>query len=174
MTVPNSSSIPVIPFRRVNPSEGVMASPQERLTQAASEVAQGIDSSNLVALRGLLLLAFAVGVAGVGSDAVNATSSGRAAHQLLLFLLGCGLGLAVWAVATRRAAALRLFQVLMALLIVSGCSGLVLQWSAQHTAATLLTPATFVQLGALGWLYAYRHPGLRGARSEHRTPLTSL
>lgn len=99
---------------------------------------------------------------------------------LLVVVLGAGL-----AVALKRAPrAVRFFQVIMALCVVTGAIGVYLHyrgnvefelerdgslqglrlfWEAIRGATPSLAPGALSQLGLLGLAYTYRHPALRGS-----------
>lgn len=98
-----------------------------------------------------------------------------------LALLGASVLLLVWHALSHGSTALRAFQGLMLLFIVSGIIGLILHykgnvefelemqpgaaglalvWEALKGATPALAPGTMIQFGLLGWVYTYRHPRL--------------
>lgn len=146
------------------------------------------ETATTVVLRGLLLLLFAVGVAGAFSDLLLIGHVDGRAQQIPVVLLGAGLGVCAWLVISAWPAVLRVFQGLMLTFIVVGLlglwlhyrgnieferelapdlAGLELFWAAVRGAAPpSLAPASLIHLGLLGLAYTYRHPALTSCPSE--------
>jgi hypothetical protein len=134
-------------------------------------------------IRRLLLALLAFGLVGTTVDLVLLEHYEDSWQLVPLFLLAVSLVAIVAYLATRSAGSVRLIQLMMVLLIVSGLIGFGLhyggnleiqmdmdptlsQWElfkkVMHAKAPpALAPASMAQLGLLGLVYTYRHPALR-------------
>ena len=138
------------------------------------------DSSTLAGLRWLLLGLLTVGMAGTALDLVLLNHYEDAWQLPPLALMGVGF-IAVAATAARPgAASLAALQGTMILFIVAGFAGLLLHYNGNREfqreidptlagwplfvkvvtakAPPALAPASMIQLGLLGLLFAYKHP----------------
>ena len=138
------------------------------------------DSSTLAGLRWLLLALLTVGMAGTALDLVLLNHYEDAWQLPPLALMGVGF-IAVAAMAARPgAASLAALQATMILFIVAGLAGLLLHYNGNREfqreidptlagwplfvkvvtakAPPALAPASMIQLGLLGLLFAYKHP----------------
>jgi hypothetical protein len=133
-------------------------------------------------LRAGLLWLFVAGALGTGTELLLVDHTEDVWQRIPLLLLAASLIALGWRAAGRKAASLRVFRLLMGLFVVGGCIGLVLHFRANveferethpaltgmrfflaaihGTAPPTLAPAGLCGLGALGWLYTLRHPGL--------------
>lgn len=136
-------------------------------------------------LRRAVLAVFGLGGVGLGAELLLLGHFEDWRQQLPLVLLGVGLALALALALTQSRPLLLLFRGVNALLLVAGVVGLYyhisaniefeiemypslagfeLLWNAIQGALPALAPGALAQLGFLGALYTYRHPGLeRGA-----------
>lgn len=107
-----------------------------------------------------------------------------------LAVLGAGCAALLWALVSRRAAAVRTFQVLMLVVFASALAGLWLHgvanlefereispdlagwalfWKSLHgTAPPSLAPGAMAVIGLLGLVWAYHHPALHDAASPNK------
>jgi hypothetical protein len=134
-------------------------------------------------IRRLLLALLAFGLVGTTVDLVLLEHYEDSWQLVPLFLLAVSLVAIVAYLATRSAGSVRLIQLMMVLLIVSGLIGFGLHYGGNleiqmdmdptlsrwelfkkvmHAKAPpALAPASMAQLGLLGLVYTYRHPALR-------------
>jgi hypothetical protein len=131
-------------------------------------------------LRTLLLGLVLFGAAGLGAELVLLEHWGAAAQRLPLLLLLLTGGTALAALVRPGPLVLRAFRWVMALAVVSGVVGAGLHlrsnlqlelelspdrpmgrivWSALRGGTPTLAPGAMIQLGLLGLLAVYRHPG---------------
>lgn len=137
------------------------------------------------AIRRMLLVLVLLGGAGLTAELVLLEHTEDAWQWAPFVVLGGAL-LAGAALATRPTrATVRLFQALMALLVLTGLLGIYLHyrgneafelemdeaargldllWRALRGATPALAPGALVQLGLLGLILSYRHPALGSAR----------
>lgn len=129
--------------------------------------------------RTALLAVFLFGVVGVLGELVLLEHTEDVWQWTPLLLLGAGPLVLFWHGVTRGPAALRTFQALMILFVVSGIVGLLLHykgnvefelemhpgatgwglvWEALKGATPALAPGTMIQFGLLGLVYTYKHP----------------
>lgn len=137
------------------------------------------DSETLHTVRVGVLALFVAGAVGTGLELllVDHTEDFRQRIPLALIALG-------WRAVVPKRSSLRLFRALMLLFIAGGFLGLVLHYRAnveferevspalsgarfflkaiRGAAPPSLAPAGMCGLGALGWLYTFRHPALGG------------
>jgi len=133
-------------------------------------------------LLGLVVL----GLTGTGVELLLFKHYEDAWQWTPLVLIGATYGVIGWHLVRRSAAALRVFQALMVLLVVAGALGAVLHYQgnvefqlevdptlrgwplfvkAIHAKAPpALAPGSMSQLGLLGLVYAFRHPWLTRTR----------
>lgn len=130
-------------------------------------------------LRAALLAVFLFGVVGVLGELVLLEHTEDVWQWTPLVLLGAGPFVLAWHGMSRGPAALRTFQALMILFVVSGIAGLLLHykgnvefelemhpgatgwglvWEALKGATPALAPGTMIQFGLLGLVYTYKHP----------------
>lgn len=134
------------------------------------------------AVRRLLLALFLIGSAGMVLELVFLEHTESLWQWLPLIVLGAGIlsGLAV--IASPRRATIEPFRVLMAAFLIVGLlgvflhyqgnvefalerdpslRGLPLVWKVLRGATPALAPGTLAELGLLGLVFCWRHPGLR-------------
>jgi hypothetical protein len=139
-------------------------------------------------IRGWLLLILALEIAGVGAELLLIGHVADPWQWLPIILMAAALLVIAWAAFDQRAAVVRALQVLMALFIVSGfigtfqhysakrafqlevnppLQGVALFWEAlKSVSPPALAPGVMIQMGLLGFAYAYRHPALRKRDDE--------
>jgi hypothetical protein len=141
-------------------------------------------------VRAALAALFAFGCLGTGAELWLLEHNEQALQWVPLVLLGAGLATLAGALAARARVAVRAFQGVMLLFFVAGLAGTVLHhrvnldfaremdpearglalfFAAIHGATPALAPGTMIMLGAIGLLYAYRHPAL-GSPAGGPTP----
>lgn len=137
--------------------------------------------ATLTVVRAVLLGIFLFGVIGTEVDLLLLGHTDGAWQWLPIVMLGASLLVLAWYGAARSAAALRVFQGMMLLFIVSGVvgtllhyrgnvefelelhpslGGLALFWDAVRGATPALAPGTMIQLGLIGLAYTFRHSAL--------------
>jgi hypothetical protein len=140
----------------------------------------------------MLLAIFLLGTLGAGVELLLLGHTESIWQWLPLLLIMISLVALIFHAAARRAASVRVFQVIMLLFILSGfagfwqhyqakvefklemnpeLSGINLFWETITGAAVppVLAPGMMIQMGLLGLAYTYRHPALINStkRSEH-------
>ena len=137
-------------------------------------------------VRQLMLALLVLGLAGIGTELVLMAHYEDSWQLTPLVLIAAALVVIGWHLIDGNPAALRALQITMTLCIIAGMIGVILhyqgnlefqlemdpsqsQWSlfkkAMHAKVPpALAPGVMAQLGLLGLLYTFRHPGLR--RSE--------
>jgi hypothetical protein len=141
------------------------------------------DSRTLARIRGALLFIVGLGTIGMTTELylINHVEDSK---QLIPVILGAGgIATALWTAVRRSVPALRALQLVMLMYVAAGIIGIVLHFQAnaefqremdpaiggmdlfwkvvEATAPPALSPGLMVQLGLLGLVYTYRHPGLR-------------
>jgi hypothetical protein len=157
------------------------------MARSAIEAAPAATLGNV---RRFVLLLFLVGVVGTTADLLL-TGHVEDAWQLApLILFAVSVIVIAWHAITGSRTSLRVHQATMALFIISGfvgtflhlraniefevemypgLAGLELYWKAiQGASPPSLAPGAMIALGALGLIYAYRHPSL-GSSSADRS-----
>jgi|SRR5688572_14278653 len=131
-------------------------------------------------MRGLVLVAFLVGVLGTAAELLLVGHTEGFWQWLPLLLMGISLVALALCLATRSVFGLRTFQTLMILFLGSGLVGLFLHYDGKvefkresdpsltgwplfrdamkSAVPPALAPAAMIQFGILGLAYAYRHP----------------
>lgn len=140
--------------------------------------------------RRLLLGIFLIGIVGISAELLLLDHNEDFLQQIPLYLAGlAGMSLAAMRLAPS-AATVRLFQLVMALLIVSGAVGAVLhlqgnmefqiemdpslhglallQKAIRAKAPPALAPGAMVQLGLIGLAYTFRHPAVVASGTRPR------
>ena len=140
-----------------------------------------------VVLRTMLLAVFLLGALGTAIELVLLEHYSELAQLVPLGAILAGLVvLAMWFLSQARAV-LRVFQVSMLVFVVAGLVGIWLHyesnlefelemdpsaegwpliWASLSGAMPALAPGTMVQLGLVGLLYTYGHPGLAAPASQ--------
>lgn len=137
-------------------------------------------------MRRMLLAIFVLGLAGTGAELILLQHYEDTWQLAPLALMAAAAGALAWHGISRRPAAIRAFQGVMALFVASGCLGMWFHYRANAEferemdpslggaalfreslggATPALAPGTMIQLGLIGLVYAYRHPRL--AAAEH-------
>ena len=132
----------------------------------------------------MLLALVVLGAAGLLVELALLEHFDSVTQWIPLALLGVVLGASVGVTMKRVPRAVRFFQVVMALCVVTGAIGVYLHyrgnvefelerdgslhglrlfWEAIRGATPSLAPGALSQLGLIGLAYTYRHPALRGA-----------
>ena len=132
-------------------------------------------------VRGILLVALVLGLAGLGLELLLLEHFEDWRQVIPLALIGCALVVLAWHAIDRRAAPVRVLQVLMAVFVAAGAVGLTLHYQGNvefelemHPsrsgfelfresimgATPALAPGTMIQLALIGLAYAYGHPRL--------------
>lgn len=140
-----------------------------------------------VTLRQGLLLIFVLGSIGLGAELLLLGHFQEWRQQVPLALLGLGLILLVTHLVYKRRIVLRLFRLTMLAFVLGGIMGVWIHFDANldfelemysklggwdlvsraaHGALPVLAPGALVQLGLIGLLYTYRHPGLDARQRE--------
>ena len=140
------------------------------------------SSSTLGLLRFLLLLLLVAAIVGTAVELVLLEHTEEWQQLIPFALFGLALGVIGWHVVDRRARSLHALQATMILFIIAGgigtvlhlkgnmefametypeLSGLTLFREALIGATPSLAPGTMALFGAIGLLYAFRHPALR-------------
>ena len=135
-------------------------------------------------VRRLLLALVVLGAAGLLIELALLEHFDSAAQWIPLALLVVVIGAAFAVAAHRVPRAVRFFQVVMSICVLTGAVGIYLHyrgnvefelerdgslrglrlfWEAIRGATPSLAPGALSQLGLLGLAYTYRHPALRGA-----------
>jgi hypothetical protein len=139
-------------------------------------------------LRLLLLAIFLLGSTGSIVELLLLAHDEDATQLIPLALLGMGVAVGTWNLATPGRTSVRALQVLMLLFIVGGLLGIYLHYSAnvefqlemdptlagsallwkvlQAKAPPALSPGLMVQLACIGLAYSYTHPALTRARGD--------
>lgn len=153
-----------------------------------------IDHETLHTLRVGVLGLFVAGVIGTGIDLLLVGHFEDFRQWIPLVLIATSLIALGWRTLTPGRSSLRFFRFLMLLFIASGFVGLVLHYRAnveferevspaltgarfflkaiRGAAPPSLAPAGMCGLGALGWLYTFRHPALGRASQTSATQAT--
>lgn len=139
------------------------------------------DASPVRVLRTATLAVFGFGVLGLLGELFLLEHTEDIWQGAPLILLALSPVLLVWNALTTGPVALRTFQLLMLLFVVSGIVGVILHyrgnvefelemqpgtgglpliWEALKGATPSLAPGTMIQFGLLGLVYTYRHPRL--------------
>ncbi len=141
-------------------------------------------------LRAALLGLFVLGTVGVGLELLLIEHFESTWQLVPLILMGTSLLAVLYLLIFRNSTALRVFQTVMGLFVMSGLvglwlhyqgnaefevemypslTGLELFWEAIRGATPVLGPGTMVELGLLGLAYTYRHPIAVGTRTHAST-----
>jgi len=150
-----------------------------------------IDRETLHTLRVGVLGVFVAGALGTAVELLLVDHFEDFRQWIPLVLITASLAALGWRALAHGRPSLRLFRALMLLFIASGFVGILLHYRAnveferevspalsgarfflkaiRGTAPPSLAPAGMCGLGALGWLYTFRHPALGHA---HRIPAT--
>lgn len=146
----------------------------------------GSDHAVVAALRRGLILVFLFGTVGTTVELflLEHVEDWKQWTPIVLFALG--IGVAMWVLIRPSARALRLLSATMVAFMLSGglgtwyhyrgnvefelertpeLSGFSLFASAMGGATPALAPGTMIQLGLIGLLFTWRHPGLRSGRT---------
>jgi hypothetical protein len=145
-------------------------------------------TSTLEVLRRWLMVALVIGVVGTGIELLLLKHTEGFWQLAPVGLLGLSLAIVAWYGVAKSRAALRALQGVMALFVLSGgigaiqhfrgnivyeresnpsLSGTELYKSAMMGSTPALAPGAMLQLGLIGLLYTFRHPGLgRSTRDE--------
>lgn len=148
------------------------------------------ESETLAQIRQLLRLLFVVGTLGLGTELLLLVHTKEPLQLVPLALLGLGLLLLGWNAMGGGAASLQAFRITTVAFVIAGIAGLYLHYRGnvetvhefspelQGTAFFLrvihgknppsLAPGAMVQLGLLGWLFTYRHPGWNARKGDVR------
>ncbi len=141
-------------------------------------------------MRGMLLAIFLLGIISAAVELLLLGHTESPWQWVPLLLIMISLVALIFHAAARRAASVRVFQVIMILFILSGfagiwqhyqartefkletnpeLSGIDLLWEAMRGAAVppVLAPGMMIQMGLLGLAYTYRHPVLSNVGPEN-------
>jgi hypothetical protein len=132
----------------------------------------------------MLLVIFVLGLAGTGAELILLQHYEDTWQVAPLALMAAAAAALLWHAVSRRAVGIRAFQGVMALFVVSGVLGMWFHYRANAAfereldpslggaalfreslggATPSLAPGTMIQLGLIGFVYAYRHPRLAAA-----------
>ena len=150
------------------------------------------DAQTLGAMRRVLLAILLVGMIGTAIELLLLDHDGDATQLIPLALLALGVGVVPWNAAVRSRGSVLAVQILMVFFVVSGLlgvyfhyaanvefqreidpasSGMALWWKVLRAKTPpALAPGMMVQLGLIGFAYAYRQQavGLRNSLEENR------
>jgi hypothetical protein len=140
-------------------------------------------AATLRRIRGALLVLVALGSAGMVTELVLINHLEDSKQLIPIVLGGLGIATLAWTAIRGSIPAIRSLQLVMLLYIAAGVIGMALHYQAnaefqremdpqiaginlfwkvvEATAPPALSPGMMVQLGLLGLVYTYRHPGLR-------------
>jgi hypothetical protein len=143
----------------------------------------GSDAAILERVRLWVLVILSLEMVGIGAELLLIEHIADPWQWAPIVLMSAALLVVVWFLLNWRGTAVRIFQALMALFIVSGfigtyqhyrakvefqlevnpsLAGSALFWEAmQSVSPPALAPGIMIQMGLLGFAYAYRHPALR-------------
>ena len=134
----------------------------------------------------LILAVLAVGLVGTGTELLLLKHTEGVWQLVPVFLIGTALVLVGWVAVSRRRTSLRLLQATMWLFVLSGVTGLVLHFRgnilfeqesdpsiagtamlqrALMGATPTLAPGAMIQLGLVGLVFLFRHPGLQTGKA---------
>jgi hypothetical protein len=135
----------------------------------------------LASIRKILLGALAAGLAGTLGELLLLGHFDSSSQWIPLVLLGLGMAIVAWHVASPRALTVRALQVTMALFVAAGALGVGLHYDgnvefereitpaiagfelvrkALTGATPVMAPGAMTLLGVIGLAYAYRHPSM--------------
>jgi hypothetical protein len=143
----------------------------------------GTNAATLAVIRRIIIAIFLFGALGVGAELSLIGHTEDRWQKVPLVLILASLIVLIFHAVFRRAASMRMFQILMILYILSGGVGLFLHyrgrvefkletnpemggvelfWAVIKGAAVppVLAPGTMILIGLLGLAYTYRHPHL--------------
>ncbi len=156
----------------------------------ATSLPRGGESGPIRTLRAALLVIFAIGVLGTGTELLLLEHTEDVWQWIPLVLMAISAVVLVWLVAVGGRTSLLAFQATMALFVLSGFvglflhyrgnvefeiemyptrSGLELFWEAIKGATPALAPGTMLQLGLLGLAFTYRYPDSARAKPATTT-----
>lgn len=131
-------------------------------------------------MRSLLLAVILIGNLGLQAELLLLDHAESTTQWIPHFVLALGLFALILVYLRPRPSTLSVFRLIMVVVIVTGVvglyfhysgnvefamerspelSGLALVWKALRGATPALSPGAMIQLGLLGLLYAYKHPG---------------
>jgi hypothetical protein len=141
-------------------------------------------------LRRFLLLILFLELIGIGAELLLSAHIADLWQWVPVVLIAAGILLLSWCALDHRLAPIRALQTLMTLFVLSGFLGLLLHFrakmefqlevnpslggksliweAARSISPPTLAPGIMIQMGLLGFAYAYRHPALRGSSSAER------
>jgi hypothetical protein len=144
-------------------------------------------SPTLAVYRKAVLAILTIGLVGTALELLLLAHTEGVLQLLPLALIGVSLPALVLAALQANAVSIRLFQGVMVLFVACGVAGVYLHYRANlgyeqesnpgaaakelyrvalMGATPALAPGTMVQLGLLGFLFAFRHPGLRSSAED--------
>lgn len=148
------------------------------------------NRDTLTLIRGMLLLALFLGLAGLGTELLFLEHHESATQIVAPALVGAALVAIVWNVVHGGPASVRALQFTMVLFLLAGvlgiwfhyaanvefqremdptAHGMALFWKAMAAKTPpALAPGSMTQLGLLGLIYAFRHPALGRPRERQR------
>jgi hypothetical protein len=152
------------------------------------QVRNGTKATTLALLRNSIMAIFLLGALGTTAELFLIGHTEDRWQKVPLVLILASLIVLIFHSAFRRAASLRIFQIMMVLYILSGgvglwlhyrgrmefkletnpeLGGLELFWAVLKGAAVppLLAPGTMILIGLLGLAYTYRHPHLISSKT---------
>lgn len=142
----------------------------------------------LATIRSILLVTIVLALIGTGLELVFLGHFDDPAQLIPLGLIAPALMALGWYSITRGRRSIRVFQVLMALFMIAGIAGIVLHARSNIEFATemypniermellrktaagaipALAPGVMIQIGLLGFAYAFRHPALKKEETSH-------
>ncbi len=151
------------------------------------------DTLSLV--RHALMIILMVGLVGTEIELLLLKHTDGAWQLAPVLLVGLGIVVSVWCIAAPGAASVRALQVTMLAFIVSGLLGVALHFkgnvayeqdsnpslagrelyvSAVMGSTPTLAPGTMIQLGLVGLVFAFRHPGRRRSAPPEELQRTEL
>ena len=153
---------------------------RRRLTVSESNQSESVLSGQN--MRRLLLALLFLGLVGTGAELLLLQHTESLWELIPLVLIGLTLVILTWHVMVQRPASIRALQGTMGLFLIAGFAGLVLHYQSNmefklETNPSLagwalfwavltgksppaLAPGAMIQLGLLGFAYAYQHPAL--------------
>ena len=146
---------------------------------------QGLPRDHDSTLRRLVLIVLTIGIVGVGFELILLDHMEDNWQWAPIVLLAAALPISIWLIRSPGFAAVRTYQVMMVLFIISGFTGqwlhyqgnmefelemypsregLELVWEALGGAYPSLAPGTMTLIGLLGLVACLRHPALNSNR----------
>ena len=152
-------------------------------------------TDTLVLLRGWLMLVLIAGLLGTGVELLLLKHTDGIWQLAPLVLIAVALVVVAWCLVVRSRLSVRALQGTMSLLVLSGVVGMIqhfrgnvayerdsnpslsgaeLYRSAVQGSTPSLAPGAMIQLGLIGLLIAFRHPGLARSKRDESPPETEI